>query len=214
MKRFITLLGVFLLLAACANEGSNEGKQEEKGSTQKTSASSLHIKPAKLSKREQSIVNQMGIDFKTFYTVDGTVGEGEALVTSIVVYNDGEDGKEEFVTWGGNYEQERFNKALHSFQLQMEEKVAYFTMGSPDGYSKGSTNMPKELGAFIFEQIEEEVTITKGETVYLAYLIGSSENQMPSVNDSDVKTLPESVKTAEYAIVAQLEWKDNLDKKE
>ena len=93
MKRFFTLLGVLLLLAGCTNEGSNEGKQEEKASTQETSASSLHIKPAKLSKREQSIVNQMGIDFKTFYTVDGTVGEGEALVTSIVVYKDGEDGK-------------------------------------------------------------------------------------------------------------------------
>ncbi|MFK3960027.1 hypothetical protein [Guptibacillus hwajinpoensis] len=211
MKRFFTLLGVLLLLAACTNEGSNEGKQEEKGSTQETSASSLAIKPAKLSKREQSIVNQMGIDFKTFYTVDGKVEEGESLVTSIVVYNDGEDGEVEFIS-SGSGDQERFNKALHSFQLQMEEQVAYFTMGSPDGYSKGSTNMPKELGAFIFEQIEEEVTITKGETVYLAYLIGSSENQMSSVNHSDVKTLPESVKTAEYAIVAQLEWKDNMEK--
>ncbi|MYL64324.1 hypothetical protein GLW07_13285 [Bacillus hwajinpoensis] len=211
MKRLFTLLGVLILLAACTNEDSSGGKEEGIASSQESSASSLEIKPAKLSKREQSIVNQMGIDFKTFYTVDGKVEEGESLVTSIVVYKDGDGGKEEFISLGGGNEQERFNKALHSFQLYMEEEVAHFTMGSPDGYGKGSTIMPDELGAFIFEQMEEKVTITKGETVYLAYLIGSSESQMSSVNHSDVKTLPESVKKAEYAVVAQLELKDHLE---
>ncbi|MCA0993399.1 hypothetical protein [Pseudalkalibacillus hwajinpoensis] len=213
MKRLFTLLGVLLLLAGCTNEDSSGGKEEGKSASQESSTSSLEIKPAKLSKREQSIVNQMGIDFKTFYTVDGKVEKGESLVTSIVVYKDGDGGKEEFISFGGDNEQEHFNKALHSFQLYMEEEVAHFTMGSPDGFGKGSTIMPEKLGAFIFEQMEEEVTITKGETVYLAYLIGSSESQMSSGNHSDVKTLPESVKTAEYAVVAQLELKDNLDLK-
>ncbi|MCA0987408.1 hypothetical protein [Guptibacillus algicola] len=211
MKQVIMLIGVLLLLAACTNEVNNEMNPNEEGSSK--SDSSLTIKEAKLTEREQSIVNQVGIDYKTFFMIDGELAEDETLVSSIIVYQDGDGGKEQLTSYDGMGE-EVYDKALHSFQLHMQEDIAFFTIGSPSGYSKGSTEMPKDLQGYIFDGFDGEVTFKKGETVYLSYLKGSSENQMSSVNLGDYKTLPDSVKDAEYAVVAQLSIQDDMKDKE
>lgn len=197
----ILLISILLFLAACTNEVNNEFNPNE-GNSSETS-SSLTIKAAKLTEREQSIVNQVGIDYKTFFTIDGELAEDETLVSSIFVYQDGDGGSEQLSSYSGSSGEE-YDKALHSFQLQMDGDEAFFTIGSPNGYSKGSTEMPKDLQGYVFNQLDGEVTLKKGETVYLGYVKGSSENQMTSGNLEDYKTLPDSVKDAEYAVVAQL----------
>ncbi|WP_270181248.1 hypothetical protein [Alkalihalobacillus sp. CinArs1] len=196
MKQLLTLL-VVLVLVACTNE-------ETTGTEEKVLAksdSTLTIKSASLTEREQRIIDQIGIDYKTFFTVDGELADNEHLVSSIVVFQNGDGGKEQFQTYGDD---QTFKKALHSFQLHMEDGTAYYTMGSPTGYSKGSTEMPEDLQGYGFEQLEGEVTLKSGETVYLAYVKGSSQNHMDIGGLDDYKTLPDSVKDAEYAIVAQL----------
>ncbi|WP_173918678.1 hypothetical protein [Halobacillus sp. Marseille-Q1614] len=205
MKWFITLVGVMVILVACTNEGSSETKQDNK----ETSASSLKVKPAKLSEREQSLVNQIGGDYQTFYTVDGEVEEGEVLVTSIVVIKKGEQTEEALTSVSGTGE--KYKKDLHSFQLQMEKEAAYLTIGSHNGYVRGSTAIPDNIDSFLFEQPEEEIKITKGEPIYLAYLIGSSQNQLSMQANSDLTTLPNSVKDAEYAAVFKVELKEETE---
>jgi|GEM_PF-6136920 len=84
------LFGIALVLAGCTNEGGSEtGKVQEENDGQMASSSSLVVKLAKLSKREKTLVNQIGVDYQTFYTVDGKVEEGEALISSIEVYETG-----------------------------------------------------------------------------------------------------------------------------
>ncbi|WP_377890212.1 hypothetical protein [Alkalihalobacillus sp. R86527] len=208
MKQFLMLISALMLLAACTSEGSNENKKDQEESSE--GATTLTIKSAKLTEREQSLVDQIGIDYKTFFTIDGELAEDETLVRSIFVYQDGDGGKEQLTSYNGMGEEE-YDKALHSFQLHLEDDVAFFTMGSPDGFAKGSTELPKDLQGYIFDNFDGEVTFKKGETVYLSYLKGSSENQMSSGNLGDYKTLPDSVKDAEYAVVAQLSIKDDME---
>ncbi|UOQ45805.1 hypothetical protein MUN89_07710 [Halobacillus salinarum] len=208
MKWFTTLVVVMLLLAACTNQGSSESKQKNAGaSSQEVSASILKVKPANLSEREKTLVNQMGNDHQTFYTVDGEVKEGDVLVTSVQVYKKGEKG-EEVMSSVGSGEEKKFNKALHSFQIQLEKKAAYVTIGSPNGYARGSTTIPGDIGSFLFEQPGEEIKLIKGKPIYLAYLIGTSKNTLTTPLHEDLTTLPKSVKDAEFALVFILELKD------
>ncbi|MGP4074660.1 hypothetical protein [Halobacillus sp. K22] len=160
MKRLIIIVGVALFLAACTSEGGSETGQSERKNGD-TSASSLEVKPAKLSKREKTIVNQIGVDYQTFYTVDGKVEEGEALISSIEVYENGEMINE--ITTQSNAEQNnKYKKALHSFQVRMAEELNDLTIGGPDGYVAGQAQQPKDVRAFLFEHPEEAVTLTKG----------------------------------------------------
>lgn len=195
-------------MVGCTNEGSSETKQVQE---EQTSHDSLKIKPAKLSEREKNIVNQLVGDFKTFYTIDGVVKEGEVLESSIVKYENGERKGVKLASVSGTGERKKYDKALHSFQIQMEEETAYLTIGGPNGYARGSTTMLDDLGSFTFEEPEEEITLTKGEPIHLAYMVGTSQNQLSSVVNEDPATLPESVKNAEYAIVFIVELRDNSE---
>ena len=126
MKWFITLLGILLLLTACTKEGSTDTQKNQKDqqtqSKENFSSSSLKIKPAKLSKREKSLVNQMGADYQTFYTVEGKIKSGEVFVSSIIIFKKGK--QKEALSSPAN--QTGFTSGLHSFQLQMEKKTTYY----------------------------------------------------------------------------------------
>ncbi|KHE71963.1 hypothetical protein [Halobacillus sp. BBL2006] len=212
MKRFIILIGVVLFLVACTYEGSGEtNKNKKESSGQGASASTVKVEPAKLSEREQSLVNQIGGDYQTFYTIDGKVEEGDILVTSIVVIKEGEKGEEVLSSVAGTMDQKKFKKDLHSFQVQVEEEATYLTIGSPNGYARGSTTIPDNITSFLFEQKEEEVKIKKGEPIYIGYLIGSSQSSMSIQANDDLTTLPKSVKEAEYAAVFKVELKEEKD---
>ncbi|MCA1010522.1 membrane lipoprotein lipid attachment site-containing protein [Halobacillus halophilus] len=208
MKRFVILIGLTLLLAGCTNEGGNETGQAQEGNDgQKASSSSLVVKPAKLSKREKMLVNQIGIDYQTFFTVDGKVPEGEALISTIEVYENGEL-INDITTQSTAEENTKYKKALHSFQVRMGEAMNDLTIGGPDGYVAGQAEQPKDLKAFLFEHPEERVTLNKGETIYWAYVIGSSQGQLSGRGTEDLKTLPPSVKNEDYAIVFKMELND------
>lgn len=212
MKRFVTIIGIMLILVACTNERSSVANQDnKKTSGQDASESSLKVKPAKLSAREQSLVNQLGGDYQTFYTVDGKVGEGEVLVTSIVVIKKGEQTKEALASVSGTGEHKKFNKDLHSFQLLMEKEATYLTIGSPNGFARGLTTIPDNIGSFLYKQPEEEVKVVKGQPVYLSYLIGSSQNKFVMQTNAGQTTLPKSVENAEYAVGFKVELKDEPD---
>ncbi|MFZ0368045.1 MAG: hypothetical protein WAM07_00405 [Halobacillus sp.] len=205
MKRFLILIGVALMLAGCTNEGGSEtGQAQEENDGQKASSSSLVVKPAKLSKRENALVNQIGIDYQTFFTVDGKVAEGEALISSIDVYENGEL-INELTTQSTAEQNNKYKKALHSFQVRMGEEMNDLTIGGPDGYVAGQAQQPADVRAFLFEHPEESVTISKGETVYWAYLIGTNQSELSSRGTEDLKTLPPSVKKEDYAIVFKME---------
>ncbi|MBN8209995.1 hypothetical protein JI666_14665 [Bacillus sp. NTK071] len=201
MKQLIFLFGVALFLVACTNEESSGTK----------SSPSLEIEPADLSEREKSIVNQTGVDYQTFYTINGEVNEGEVLVTSIDVY---EKGKERNVISSTSRpgENNKFNKALHSFQLLVEEKETFLTLGEPNGYARGNEFFPDDLVSFSFVQLEEKVTINKDEPVYLSYLIGTSQNELSTEVSENRTTLPKAVEDAEYAVVFKLELKNDNEK--
>lgn len=196
MKRLIVFLGLALLLAACGNEESGGAKSE----------TSLVIKPADLSEREQAIVNQMGVDFQTFYTVDGDLKKGEVLKTSIDVYENGK--REDMISSVSNSDDYEFNQSLHSFQLLMEEKEAFLTIGEPSGYVRGTEFLPDDLGSYSFVSLEDKVTLKKGEPIYLAYLVGTSQNELSTEVNEDKTALPKSVQEAEYAVVFKLEIKN------
>ncbi|WP_273833928.1 hypothetical protein [Guptibacillus sedimenti] len=196
MKRLIVLLGVALVMVACSN-------QESSGAISETS---LEIEPAELSEREQMIVNQTGVDYQTFYTITGEVNKGEMLKASIDVY---ENGNKRNILSSVSKPGE-FNEALHSFQLLMEEEKAFLTLGEPNGYARGTEFLPDDLGSFSFVNIEDKVTMKKGEPVYLSYLIGTSQNELSIESNENKSTLPKSVEEAEYAVVFKLEvTKDN-----
>lgn len=192
------------MLAGCTNKGSETGQAQEENGGENASSSSLVVKPAKLSKREKTLVNQIGVDYQTFFTVDGKVTEGEALISSIDVYENGEL-INEITTQSTAEENNKYKKALHSFQLRMGEEMNDLTIGGPDGYVAGQAQQPADLRAFLFEYPEEQVTISKGETVYWAYLMGSSQGELSSRGNEDLKTLPPSVKNEDYAIVFKME---------
>ncbi|WP_226659028.1 hypothetical protein [Pseudalkalibacillus hwajinpoensis] len=196
MKRIMVLLGVALLLTACGIEESGGAKGEN----------SLVIEPADLSEREQMIVNQMGVDYQTFYTLDGEVKEGEVLETSIDVYENGEG--RSVISSVSNPDDNEFNQSLHSFQLLMEEKEAFLTLGEPSGYARGTEFFPDDLGSFSFVSLEDKVTMKKGEPVYLAYLVGTSQNELSTEVNENKTALPKTVQEAEYAVVFKLEIKN------
>ena len=196
MKRLIVLLGLVLVMGACSNE-------ESSGATSETP---LEIEPAELSEREQMIVNQTGVDYQTFYTITGEVNKGEMLRASIDVY---ENGNKRNVL-SSALKPGEFNEALHSFQLLMEEEKAFLTLGEPDGYARGTEFLPDDLGSFSFVNIEDKVVMKKGEPVYLAYLIGTSQNELTTESNENKLTIPKSVEEAEYAVMFTLELtKDN-----
>lgn len=196
MKKVIILLGVTLLLMACTNEAANEANK------------SLEIKPADFSEREKSIVNQTGVDHSTFYTVDGEVKDGEVLDASIEVYEEGEGGVV-LSSEARPDDNNEFADTLHSFQILMEEKQTYLTIGEGSGYARGDEFMPVDLIGFSFNQFEESITLKKGEPVYLSYLIGTSENELTVAENENRTSLPGAVEDAEYAIVFKLELKDS-----
>ncbi|ASF40579.1 hypothetical protein CEH05_16030 [Halobacillus halophilus] len=205
MKRFMILIGIALVLAGCTNQGSSEtGQAQEENDGHKASSFSLVVKPAKLSNREKTLVNQIGVDYQTFFTVDGKVPEGEALISSIEVY---ENGKmiNEITTQSTAEENSKYKNALHSFQVRMGEEMNDLTIGGPDGYVAGQAEQPKDLKAFLFEHPEERVTLNKGETIYWAYVIGSSQSQLSTRGTENLKTLPPSIKNEDYAIVFKME---------
>ncbi|KMM38026.1 hypothetical protein [Guptibacillus hwajinpoensis] len=201
MKRFIILVGVVLLLVSCTSHGSSQTK----------SSSSLEIEPADLSEREKIIVNQTGVDYQTFYTIDGEVNEGDVLETSIEVYEKGE-GKVMLSSTSIPGDNTKHKENLNSFQILMEEEVSYFTIGDPNGYVRGNEFIPDNLVSFSFVHLEEKITITKDEPVYLSYLIGTSQNELSAEGNEDVTSLPKSVSDAEYAVVFKLELKNASDK--
>ncbi|MFQ3543183.1 hypothetical protein Q7A53_03795 [Halobacillus rhizosphaerae] len=212
MKWFITLLGVLLLVTGCTQEGSTDTQNNQKNpqtqSKEDFSSTALKIKPAKLSKREKSLVNQIGADYQTFYTVDGKIKSGEVFVSSIIIFKKGK--QKEALSSPVN--QTGFSSGLHSFQLQMEKKTTFLTIGAPNGYAKGSTTTPGSLGAFMFKKFDNnEITLKKDAPVYLSYLIGSSKNTVTSQDNEDMTTLPKSVKNAEFAVVFKVELKDSSD---
>ena len=127
MKRLIILVGVALLLVSCASQGSSQTK----------SSSSLEVEPADLSEREKIIVNQTGVEYQTFYTINGEVSEGDVLETSIEVYEKG-DGKAMLFSTSIPCDNTQYKENLNSFQILMEEEITYFTIGDPNGYVRGS----------------------------------------------------------------------------
>ncbi|MCA0173979.1 hypothetical protein [Bacillus sp. RAR_GA_16] len=196
MKRILVLLGIALLLGACGNEERDGAKSD----------TSLVIEPADLSEREQAIVNQMGVDYQTFYTLDGEINEGEVLEASIDVYENGE-GKR-VISSVSNPDGNEFNQSLHSFQLLMEEKESFFTLGEPSGYARGTEFLPDDLESYSFVSLEDNVTMKKGEPVYLAYLVGTSQSELSTEVNENKTALPKSVQEAEYAVVFKLEIKN------
>ncbi|SEI01812.1 hypothetical protein SAMN05192559_107147 [Halobacillus karajensis] len=203
MKWWMTLIGAMFLLTACTYEGSGETKQKEKGD----SASSVTIKPAELSQREKSIITQMGGGYHTFYTVEGELNEGEGLISSIVTFKEGKQ-KRELVSASEPGQQKSYHHELHSFGLQMEKDTVNLMVGSPNGNAKGSTTVPEQIDRFHFEHLDENMTVTKGEPIYLSYLVGTSQHTFSVEANEDLTTLPKSVANAEYAVVFKVEWKD------
>jgi|GEM_PF-4633482 len=111
----------------------------------------------------------------------------------------------EIATQSTAQENNKYKKALHSFQVRMGEEMNDVTIGGPDGYVAGQAQQPADLRAFLFEHPEEPVTISKGETVYWAYLIGLNQSELSTRGIEDLKTLPPSVKNEDYAIVFKME---------
>ncbi|MCA0984247.1 hypothetical protein LCL89_09340 [Halobacillus yeomjeoni] len=207
MNRFIIMIGIMVLLSAC----TSEGKSETKEGTNQDKSSSLVIKPAELTEREESLVTQMGVDHKTFYTVSGKLGKGDVVVSSVIVYEADEEPKEKIVSISRTGDAKEFDGGLHSFQVLLEEKETYLTLGNPKGYARGTTTMPKDLRGYRFDSFEEDVTVTKGTPLYLSYLIGTSQNQLTGGGFVDQTVLPETVKEAEYALVFKVEIREESE---
>lgn len=133
------------------------------------------------------------------------------LETSIEVYENGE-GKVMLSSASIPGDNTKHKETLHSFQILMDEEDTYFTIGDPNGYVRGNEFIPDNFVSFSFVQLEEKITITKDEPVYLSYLIGTSQHELSAEGNENMTSLPKSVSDAEYAVVFKLELKNAYEK--
>ncbi|RWZ58642.1 hypothetical protein EQV77_06655 [Halobacillus fulvus] len=203
LKKCSILITLLFLLTACT---ADDSKEADSTGTQSNASTFITIQPAELSEREQTIINQIGGDYQSFFTIKGDLGPDETIVQSIGVYREGQKEEERLTSFSDSLEGD-----LHSYQLRLEDETTYLRIGFPSGSAGASTVLPDQLGTFVYQQMEEEFTLTKGEPVYVAYLIGSSQNSMSFRQPEDWTTVPTSVQEAEYSIVFKVEWRDTKD---
>lgn len=199
----------FIVLTGCKDEGQTEQSTEE--SEEKGRKSSLVIKPATLTDREKELITQLGGDNQTVFTVDGKLHGEDRLVRTIDVYEDGES--QGYALQSVDPDTKNFNQAIHSFQTSIDEEEIHVTAGSP-GSTAGAVNFLSEgLSGFGYMDFTDKLTLHTGETVYLAYLVGTKDNSLRTTTLETTK-LPEEVKEADYAVVYSLTIGEEEDLKE
>lgn len=191
----ILFLFLFVILAACA--------EEEKGNEDVT------IKPIELTDREKKLVSATGISYTKYFEMNGSLGEGEDLVTTFTYYKDGEflkGGSKMFGALKTTYEDD-----LLSFAMLKDEELAHLYMGDGNGLGGSKATIPEDLGMSTYGGLSEKHTLVKGEEAYVAYWVASGDNSISSGGMGDPTKLPEVIKEEDFAIVMSVEIKDKED---
>lgn len=195
MKRMIVFLFLLVILAACA--------EEDKGNE------SLTITPIELTEREKELVSATGITHTEYFEMDGSLGEGEDLVTKFTYYKDGEylkGGSKMYGALETTYEED-----LLSFAMLTDDDLAHLYMGNANGLGGSKATIPEGLGMSTYGRLSEKHTLVKGEEAYIAYWVASGDNSMSSGGIGDPTKLPRVIKEEDYAIVMSVEVKDKED---
>lgn len=193
MKQTIVVFLTLFVLTSC----STDDKQ-----------TSLTIKPVELDTREKTLLNKTGTDHYQFFELNGSLAEKDDLIYSSAIYKNGEkvsNGMQAFGVLEHNFQNGLVSFSLHEYSNTL-------IMGTPNGTSETKYEPPEDMQISGFRNnINEQTTLEKDKTVYLAYWSGVRGNSIKTSMILEPTKVPKRVTESDYAIVLTITLVDDKD---
>ncbi|MGE7602605.1 hypothetical protein ACQKL5_08850 [Peribacillus sp. NPDC097675] len=190
-----------VLLTGCA------GVEKEKP----LSSAKMTIEPYNTSEKEKLLISKTGVDQIEFFKLDGNLQEDDDLQFAVEVYEKGKLKKELLTT--SDEPNTKFEDSIISFGISNsndEDSSLKLIAGIPFGVA--TTNYTNNMTSFSFNKlIGEKVTLEKNKPVYLVGWVGTTKNELRSV-ESENGELPVGIKEAENALIYRVLLTNNVKK--
>ncbi|MDQ0230655.1 hypothetical protein [Metabacillus malikii] len=201
-----------MMLTGCASTEIKQPENETKIETHKQTTiqnSKLTIEPYNISEKESMLISKTGVNQIEYYTLEGTLKEGEYIQFAVEVYENGKR-KSELLTTSDEMIP-KYENSIVSFGISNstgEEDSLKLLTGTPSGLD--TTDYPNNMTVSTFRKlIGEKVTLEKNKPIYLAAWAGTTKNGL-SFGGNENGELPTGIDEAETVLLYRVLWTDPI----
>lgn len=194
-KRYYSLVILILLLSGCAGVEKDIPSSNAK----------ITIEPYKISENESLLISKTGVENIEFFKLNGTLPEEDDLQFSVEVYEKGKLKEELLKSWGVN--EKKYQESFISFGVSDPNRSLKLLSGIPSGIAS-TTYSSSMTSSSLSNLISENVKLTKNKPVYLAAWLGTTKNELLTVESENGEFPTGGLEEAELAFLYKVLWTD------
>jgi hypothetical protein len=188
LRKGLALLICLFVLSSCNESGSN-----------------ITIEPYELSNKEQLLLEKTGVGMISYFTINGSLAETEDIRYEVQIFENGKDTNGMFSLHGEmkrNLDNEIISFGVNTYQSGENGSVSTLLAGQPDGLT--STTKDHNMSSYSFSPlVNESITLSKNEPVYLAVWAGTTKDTLESLSSVN-GALPDRIKDTELAFIYKI----------